>query len=38
MPQTLSTGRNPLTVLLRLAVGIAILVVFAGWLIPATSR
>jgi len=38
MPPTLSSGRNPLTVLLRLVVVVGLVVVFAAWVIPAYAR
>lgn len=38
MPPTFSTGRNPLTILLRFAVVVAIVVVLAAWGIPAYGR
>jgi hypothetical protein len=38
MPPTISTGRNPLTIFLRLAIVVGFFVVLAAWGIPAYAR
>jgi len=38
MPPTISTGRNPLVILFRFIVVVAIVVVLAAWGIPAYAR